>query len=62
MEGTSIHNACAKKVNNNTKRLAYIALVSLILGYGEVCLVPYREGQVSALNRVQRERLNLQII
>jgi len=52
-----------KKGNNNRKRLAYTALVRPILEYGAVCWDPYREGQVSVLNRVQkRERLNLQII
>ena len=35
------------------KRLAYMKLVRLILEYGAVCWDPYREGQVSALNRVQ---------
>ena len=43
-----------KKGNNNTKRLAYPALVRPILEYGAVCWDPYREGQVSALNRVQK--------
>jgi hypothetical protein len=43
-----------KKGNNNTKRLAYMALVRLILEYGVVCWDPNREGQVSALNRVQK--------
>ena len=43
-----------KKGNNNTKRLAYTALVRPILEYGAVCWDPYREGQVSALNRVQK--------
>ena len=38
----------------NTKRLSYTALVRPILDYGEVCCDPYREGQVSALNRVQK--------
>jgi len=51
-----------KKGNNITKRLVYTALVRPILEYGKVCLDPYREGQVSPLNRVQRKRLNLQII
>jgi len=37
-----------KRGNNNTKRLAYTALVRA------VCWDPYREGQVSALNRVQK--------
>jgi hypothetical protein len=43
-----------KKGNNNTKRLAYTALVRPILEDGAVCWDPYREGQVSALNRVQK--------
>ena len=42
-----------KKGNNNTKRLAYTALVRPILEYGAVCWDPDR-GQVSALNRVQK--------
>ena len=43
-----------KQGNNNTKRLAYTSLVRPILEYGSVCWDPYREWQVSALNRVQR--------
>jgi len=43
-----------KKGNNNTKRSAYKALVRTILEYGAVCWDPYREGQVNALNRVQK--------
>jgi len=43
-----------KKGDNNTKCLAYTALVRPILEYGAVCLDPYREGQVSALNWVQK--------
>ena len=43
-----------RKGNNNTKRLAYKALVRPILEYGVVCWDPYREGQVKALDRVQR--------
>ena len=38
-----------KKRNNNSKRLAYAAMVRPILEYGAVCWDPYREGQVSAL-------------
>ena len=54
IEGTSFHKAYTqKKANNNTKRLAYKALVRPILQYGAVCCDPYR-GQVSALNRVQK--------
>ena len=38
MEGTSFHNAYTqKKGNNNTKRLAYTALVRPTLEYGAVC-------------------------
>ena len=43
-----------KKGNNNTKHLTYMALVRPILEYGAVCWDPYREGQVSALNRMQK--------
>jgi hypothetical protein len=43
-----------KKGNNNTKHLAYTTLVSPMLEYGAVCWDPYREGQIGALNRVQR--------
>ena len=50
-----------KKGNNNTKRLAYTALLRPIFEYVAMCWDPYR-GQVSALNRVQRQLLNLQII
>jgi len=44
-----------KKGNSNTKRLAYMSLVRPILEYGAVCWDPYREGQISALDRVQKE-------
>jgi len=40
--------------NNNTKRLAYTTLVRPILECGAVCWDPYREGQVSGLNPVQK--------
>jgi len=43
-----------KKGNNNTKHLVYTALVRPILEYGAVCWDPYREGQVRALNRMQK--------
>jgi len=43
-----------KKGNNNTKRLAYIALLRPTLGYKSVCWDQYRKGQLSALNRVQK--------
>jgi hypothetical protein len=38
-----------KTGNNNTKHLAYTALVRPTLECGAVCWGPYREGQVSAL-------------
>ena len=47
-----------KKGNSNTKSLAYMSLVSPILEYGAA----YREGQISALDRVQKKRPNLHII
>jgi len=50
-----------KKGNNSTKRLAYTALVRPMLEYGAVCWDPYREGQVSVLNRVQKRAKNMQI-
>jgi len=43
-----------KNGNNNTKRLAYTALVAPILEYGAVCWDPYRGVQVSNLNWVQK--------
>ena len=54
-EGTSFHNTYTqKKGNNNTKRLAYTALVRPTHEYGAVCWNPCRESHVSALNRVQK--------
>jgi hypothetical protein len=44
-----------KKGNSNTKTLAYMSLVRLILEYGAVYWDLYREGQISALDRVQRK-------
>jgi len=41
-------------IDNNTKRLAYTALVRPIIEYGAVCWDQHREGQVSALNLVQK--------
>jgi hypothetical protein len=43
-----------KKGNNNTRRLAYTALVRQILEYGAEGWDPCREGQISVLNRVQK--------
>jgi len=53
MEGPSFHNAYAQNGNNNKKRLAYTALLRPMLEYRAVCWDPYKEGQVSALNRFQ---------
>ena len=44
-----------KKGNSNTKSLAYTALVRPILDYGAACWDPYREGQIHALDRVQKK-------
>ena len=41
-----------KKSNSNTKSLACMTLVRPILEYGAACWDPYREGQISALDRV----------
>jgi hypothetical protein len=43
-----------KKGNSNTRSLAYTSLVRPILEYGAVCWDPYREGQINALDRVQK--------
>jgi hypothetical protein len=47
-----------RKGNSNTKSLAYISLVGPILEYGAACWDPYREGQISALDRVQKTAAN----
>jgi len=44
-----------KKGNTNTKSLAYMSLERPILEYGAACWDPYREGQISALDRVQKK-------
>jgi len=43
-----------KKGNSNTKILAYTSLVRPILEYGAACWDPYRDGQISAIDRVQK--------
>jgi hypothetical protein len=43
-----------KKGNSSTKSLAYTTLVRPILEYGAVCWDLYREGQIHALDRVQK--------
>jgi len=44
-----------KNGNSNTKSLAYISLVCPILEYGAACWDPYKEGQISVLDRVQKK-------
>jgi hypothetical protein len=44
-----------KKGNSNTKSLAYMSLARPILEYGAACWDPYREGQITALDRVQKK-------
>jgi len=44
-----------KKGNGNTKSLAYTSSVRPILEYGCACWDPCREGQISALYRVQKK-------
>jgi len=43
------------KGNTSTKSLAYMSLIRLILEYGAACWDPYREGQISAIDRVQNK-------
>jgi len=51
-----------KKGNSNTKRLVYMSLVLPILEYGAACRDAYREGQITALDRVQKKWTNLHVI
>jgi hypothetical protein len=44
-----------KNGNSNMKSLAYTSLVHPILEYGAACWVPYREGQINALERVHKK-------
>ena len=44
-----------KTGNSNTNSLAYMSLVRPVLEYGAACWDPYREGQISALDRVQKK-------
>jgi hypothetical protein len=45
----------AKSGNKNIKSLAYTSLVPPILEYGAACWYPYRECQISALDRIQNK-------
>jgi len=44
-----------KQGNSNTKSLAYTSLVHPILEYGAAWWDPFREGQINALDRVQKK-------
>jgi len=44
-----------KRRNSSTKSLAYISLVCPIRKYGASWWDPYREGQINALDRVQKK-------
>jgi hypothetical protein len=44
-----------KKGNSNTKTLAYTSLVCQILEHVAAFWDPYREGQINALDRVQKK-------
>jgi hypothetical protein len=44
-----------KNGNSNTKSLAYTSLMRPILEYGAACWDSYREGQINALDRVQKK-------
>jgi hypothetical protein len=44
-----------KNGNRNTERSAYTSLVRRILKYGSACWDPCREGQINALERVQKK-------
>ena len=44
-----------KKSKSNAKSLAYMSLVRPILEYGAVCWDPYRERQISEMDRVQKK-------
>jgi hypothetical protein len=44
-----------RKGSRNTKSLAYTSLVRPILEYESACWDPCREGQINALDRVQKK-------
>jgi hypothetical protein len=44
-----------KQGNSSKKSLAYVSPVRPIRKYGPSCWDPYREGQINALDRVQKE-------
>jgi hypothetical protein len=44
-----------RKGNRNTKGSAYTSLVRSVFEYGSACFDPRREGQINALDRVQKK-------
>ena len=44
-----------KQGNSNMKSWAHTSLVRPILEYGAACWDPFREGQINALDRVQKK-------
>ena len=44
-----------KKGNSDTERLTYMSLLRLIVEYGAAFWDPYREGQITELDRVQKK-------
>jgi len=46
-----------KEGNSNTKSLAYMSPVRPTLEYEAACWDPYREGQIIALDRVQKKKV-----
>jgi hypothetical protein len=44
-----------KRINKNTKNIAYTSLVRPILEYGATCWDPYRDCQINAVDRVQNK-------
>jgi len=56
LEDTTFHNVDTQMgMNSSTKPLAYTTLVCPIFEYGSACWDPYREGQIHALDRVQKK-------
>ena len=55
LEANTFHNANTKNRNGNTKSLAYMSLVRPILQYGAAWWEPWREGQIIALDMVQKK-------
>jgi len=51
-----------KKGNSSAKSLVYMTLVRPILEYGAACWDPYREGQIHALGRVEKEAAKFDIM